>query len=63
MEIWEDFIAGVRKNKADLLEEYGGIDGLRKHMDDERSLLEKQGWKFTTLEEVLARKLEPVPNV
>jgi hypothetical protein len=35
---------------------YGGIEGLRKHQEEERPLLEKQGWKFETEEEASARK-------
>jgi hypothetical protein len=59
--MWEDFIAGVRRNKANLLEEYGGIEGLHieglhRHMAEEHPRLEKDGWKFVTLEEVLAKK-------
>ncbi|MDR2712427.1 MAG: hypothetical protein LBB91_04860 [Clostridiales bacterium] len=51
-----DPVAEVRRNRELLLEKYGGIDGLHKHMDEERPTLEKQGWKFISLEEVLARK-------
>ena len=51
-----DLIAEVRRNRELLLEKYGGIDGLHKHMDKERTKLEKQGWKFVSVEEVLAKK-------
>jgi len=51
-------IAEVRRNRELLLEKHGGIDGLHKHMDEERPKLEKQGWKFISVEEVLAKKLE-----
>ena len=51
-----DPVAEVRKNRELLLEKYGGIDGLHKHMDEERPELEKQGWKFVSVEEVLAKK-------
>jgi hypothetical protein len=51
-----DPVAEVRRNREALLERYGGIDGLHKHMDEERPELEKQGWKFVSIEEVLARK-------
>ena len=53
-----DPVAEVRRNREALLEKYGDIDGLHKHMDEERAELEKQGWKFITLEEVLAKKRE-----
>jgi hypothetical protein len=42
----DDPIKEVRRNREKLLEMYGGIDGLHKHMDEQRPLLEKQGWKF-----------------
>ena len=51
-----DPVAEVRRNRELLLETYGGIDGLLKHMDGTRPDLEKQGWKFVTIEEVLAKK-------
>ena len=53
-----DPVAEVRRNREALLEKYGDIEGLHKHMDEERAELEKQGWKFITLEEVLAKKRE-----
>jgi hypothetical protein len=48
-------IAEVRRNRAKLLEMYGGIEGLNKHMEDERPQLIKEGWKFETPEEFAAR--------
>ena len=53
---FEDFIRGVWRTKAQLLEMYGGIEGLRKHQEEERPLLEQQGWHFETEEEASARK-------
>jgi hypothetical protein len=50
--IRDEIIAEVRKNRAELLEKYGGIDGLHKHMDEERPRLEKEGWHFVTDEEL-----------
>ena len=58
-----DPVAEVRRNREALLEKYGGIDGLHKHMDEERAELEKRGWKFITLEEVLAKKRERARSV
>ena len=55
-----DIVAEVRRNRELLLEKYGGIDGLHKHMDEERPVLEKQGWKFISAEEILAKKLARV---
>ena len=51
-----DPVAEVRRSRELLLEKYGGIEGLHKHMDDERPKLEAQGWKFITTEEILAKK-------
>ncbi|MCL2010483.1 MAG: hypothetical protein FWG71_08055 [Synergistaceae bacterium] len=51
-----NLVAEVRRNRELLLEKYGGIDGLHKHMDEERPKLEKQGWTFVSVEEVLAKK-------
>jgi len=51
-----DLVAEVRRNRELLLKKYGGIDGLHKHMDEERPKLERQGWKFVSVEEVLAKK-------
>jgi hypothetical protein len=48
----DDPVDEVKRNQELLLEMYGGIEGLHKHMDEERPKLEKQGWKFLTEEEV-----------
>jgi hypothetical protein len=48
-------IAEVRRNRAKLLEMYGGIEGLNRHMEDERPQLIREGWKFETPEEFAAR--------
>jgi hypothetical protein len=37
---------------------YGGIEGLHKHMDEERPLLEAHGWKFVMPEDVARRRGE-----
>ena len=51
-----DPVAEVRRNRELLLKKYKGIEGLHKHMCEERQKLEKQGWKFVTVEEILAEK-------
>jgi len=51
-----DPITEVRHNRELLLKKYGGIDGLHEHMEEERPKLEKLGWKFVSVEEVLAKK-------
>lgn len=50
-----DPVAEVRRNRELLLEKYGGIDGLHKHMDEERPKLEAQGWVFMPIEEIIAQ--------
>jgi len=54
----DDPVTEVRRNRELLLEKYGGIDGLHKHMDEERPELEKRGWTFVSVEEILAKKRE-----
>jgi hypothetical protein len=54
---WDDEImAEVRQNKARLFEMYGGVEGLHKHMDEERPRLEKEGWKFISAGEFVNSK-------
>jgi hypothetical protein len=50
-----DIIAEVRQNREQLLEKYGGIDGYLKHLAEERPQLEKEGWKFISIDEVRSR--------
>jgi hypothetical protein len=45
-----DLIDEVRKNRELLLAKHGGIEGLHEYMKAQRPELEKQGWKFITLE-------------
>lgn len=56
----QDPVAEVRRNRALLLEKYGGIEGLHKHMDEERPELEKKGWIFVPAEAVRLKKQTPV---
>jgi len=49
-------VLDVRKNRELLLEKYNDIDGLHRHMDADREKLEAQGWKFTSAEEIWAKK-------
>jgi hypothetical protein len=51
----DDPIFEVWRNRAKLLEMYGGLEGYRKHQREERPSLEAQGWKFVTAKEVAAR--------
>jgi hypothetical protein len=56
-----DPVAEVRRSREELLQKYGGIDGLHKYMDEELPELEKQGWRFMPVEEILARKRARAP--
>jgi hypothetical protein len=49
---YDPIIAEVRRNRAKLLEMYGGIEGLHKHQTEERPRLEQEGWHFATEEEL-----------
>jgi hypothetical protein len=50
-----DIIAEVRQTRETLLEKYGGIDGYLKHLAEERPQLEKEGWKFVSIDEIRSR--------
>jgi hypothetical protein len=57
MIFYEDEIVNeVRRTRAKLLKQYGGIEGLHKHMDEELPLLIQQGWKVVSAAEVAAKK-------
>ena len=62
MDNWNDFIQGVRKNKAQLLETYGGLEGLFKHQEEDRSRLESEGWKFVSFEEMCVQNRSAVAD-
>jgi hypothetical protein len=47
----EDPVVEVHRIRVELLEEYGGIEGLHKHMAEDLPRLIKEGWKFLTPEE------------
>jgi hypothetical protein len=55
---YDDFdpVEEVWRIRKELLEMYGGMEGLHKHMDEQRPRWEKEGWKFMTAEEVVALK-------
>jgi len=44
-----DIVAEVRHNRELLLEQHGGIDGLHRYMDENRTKLEEEGWKFVSI--------------
>jgi len=47
----DEIVAEVRHNREKLLEIYGGIKGLQDYMKEERPQLEKDGWRFVSVEE------------
>ena len=51
-----DPVVEVRRNRELLLAKHGSIDNLHKHMEAERKRLEKAGWKFISIKEILAKK-------
>jgi hypothetical protein len=47
----DDIVAEVRRNREELLEEHGGIEGYLKYLKEQRPKHEMQGWKFRTPKE------------
>ena len=58
----DEIVTEVRCNRAKLLEMYGGIEGLQKHMKEERPQLEKQGWHFVSAEEFSKMNSSKIPE-
>ena len=58
----EDPLAEVHRIRAELLEEYGGIKGYLKHLNEDRPRLEKEGWRFACTEKLAALKTFEMPN-
>jgi hypothetical protein len=56
----DPIMAEVRARKAHVLEMYGGIEGLHKHMDEDRPRLEREGWKFVSPEKLAAMQRRPI---
>jgi hypothetical protein len=57
MNVFEDeIVAEVRKHRAELLEEYGGIEGYLKHIKADRPRLEREGWQFVDISDILKKK-------
>ncbi|GHU46519.1 hypothetical protein FACS1894200_00230 [Spirochaetia bacterium] len=51
----DEIVEEVRRHREELAEEYPTFEAYRKHCEERRPQLEKEGWKFVTLEEVLAK--------
>jgi hypothetical protein len=51
-----DIVAEVRRNREELLAEYGGIEGYHKHLEDMRPQWEAEGWVFATPEMVASKR-------
>jgi len=57
MNCHEDIVAEVRRNREELLSEFGGdIHKLNEHLISQRPVLEAQGVRFVTEEEDQARR-------
>jgi hypothetical protein len=57
MNVFEDeIVAEVRRRRSELLEEYGGIEGYLKHIETDRLRLEREGWRFADIGEILKKK-------
>ncbi|MDR1394963.1 MAG: hypothetical protein LBK52_02165 [Deltaproteobacteria bacterium] len=53
---YDDPMEEVRRIREELLEMYGGSEGLRKHLAEQRPRWIKEGKKLVTAEEVAALK-------
>jgi hypothetical protein len=49
--IYDPFLEEIYDTRAKLLEKYGGMEGYSKHLQEQRPILEAQGWHFVTPEE------------
>jgi hypothetical protein len=56
----DDIVDEIYRHRKEMVEEYGGIEGLLKHMDEERPRLIAEGWKFVTVEEMAERNRHKV---
>jgi hypothetical protein len=52
---FDPIVDEVRNTRAELQKEYGGWEGYLKHQEEERPILEAQGWHFETENERSAR--------
>jgi hypothetical protein len=51
-----EVVAEVRKNREELLEEHGGIEGYLKYLQSQHSRWEAEGFRSVSFEEVQAQK-------
>jgi len=56
----DDVISEVRKNREELVREYGGAEAYFRHILEEQKLLEKKGWLFTSPGMSSNSRLNPV---
>ncbi|MDR2490203.1 MAG: hypothetical protein LBD20_02240 [Spirochaetaceae bacterium] len=61
IEYYDKVLEEVRRNRENLLNVYGGIDGFHEYMRQERPRLEKDGWKFINPDELRERKSHITP--
>ena len=60
----DETVAEVRKHREELLEEYGGMEGYLKHIEEDRPRWERSGWKFVEIDEMLKKKhAEALANI
>jgi hypothetical protein len=50
---FDEILTEVRRNKAALLEEHGGLEGYLKYLDEKRPQWERVGWVFADLDKVI----------
>ncbi|MHC6203189.1 hypothetical protein ACYULU_08335 [Breznakiellaceae bacterium SP9] len=54
----DEIVEEVYRTRAKLLKQYGAWEGYSKHLEEQRPLLEAQGWKSMTPEEVIAKNTQ-----
>jgi hypothetical protein len=57
MKVYNDeVVEEVYRTRANLLIKYGGWEGYCKHLEEQQPILEAQGWKFMTSEEIISQR-------
>jgi hypothetical protein len=56
MNFEDEIVAEVRRHRTELFEQYGTVEAYHKHLEEERPRLEREGWKFADIDEMLRKK-------
>ena len=59
MKFFEDeVVEEVRRTRKKLLEEYGSMEALNRHLKEERPRWEQEGWVYVSMEEARRKRTE-----